>query len=77
VKKKRYITDFLFSTPSFLVGSATAMNLAGNFYNFNASKSNSAADSLAIENDFKMIGQDLYDVLEKFKENYPNIINAK
>ncbi len=52
-------TDFLFTTPTYLTGAATAFNLAGNFYEFNACESEAEADLLAIRNDFRIIGQDL------------------
>lgn len=67
-KQKRYSTDFLFSTPSFLSGAGTVMNLAGNFYEFNSSESGFEADEKAIQNDFRMIGQDFSDVVDKVKE---------
>lgn len=67
-KQKSYSTDFLFSTPSFLSGAGTVMNLAGNFYEFNSSESGFEADEKAIQNDFRMIGQDFSDVVDKVKE---------
>lgn len=66
--KKRCTTGFLFSTPSFLSGAGTVINLAGNFYEFNSSDSGFEADEKAIENDFRMIGQDICDVIEKSKK---------
>lgn len=66
-KQKRYITGFLFSTPSLLSGAGTVINMAGNYYNFNSSNSGSEADQLAISNDFNMIGQDIYDVIDKIQ----------
>ena len=66
-KYKKYVSDYLFTTPSFLVGSGTVLNLAGNYYKFNTSESGFDADEKAIENDFGMIGQDLYDVMDKIK----------
>lgn len=65
--KKRYRTDYLFSTSSFLSGMGTVINLAGNYYNFNSYRTESEADAIAIGNDFKMIGQDIYDALENLK----------
>ncbi len=67
-KQKRYSTDFLFSAPSFLSGAGTVMNLAGNFYAYNLSDSAFEADENALENDFRMIGQDIGDVIQKIKE---------
>lgn len=76
-KQKKYITDFLFSTPSFLSGAGTVINLAGNFYEFNSSDSGFEADEKAIENDFRMIGQDISDVIEKIKEDKKVLISSK
>ncbi len=67
-RKKRFATDFLFSTPTFLSGAGTVINLAGNYYDFNASDSGSEADALALSNDFRMVGQDLADVLEVVRD---------
>jgi hypothetical protein len=76
-KQKRFVTDFLFSTPTFLSGAGTAINLAGNFYDFNSSDSGFEADKKAIENDFNMIGQDIYDVIDKIKEDKKVLISSK
>lgn len=75
--KKRYTTGFLFSTPLFLSGAGTVMNLAGNYYEFNSSDSGSEADQKAIENDFRMIGQDIYDIIENIKEDKKVLILSK
>ena len=68
-KQKRYTTDFLFSTSSFWSGVGTIMNIPGNFYAYNTSMSGLEADEIAIENDFRMIGQDINDVIERVKED--------
>jgi hypothetical protein len=65
--KDRYITDFLFATPNYLTGAGTVINLAGNYYAFNVSKTGEEADHRAIQNDFNMIGQDIFDVIEGMK----------
>ena len=57
--KSNSVTDFLFTTPSFLTGAGTVMNLAGSFYDFNSSQSPNMADILAIKADFNIIGDDL------------------
>lgn len=64
MKTRRFTTGFLFSTPSFLSGAGSVINLAGNFYEYNSCDTGFEADEMAIENDFRMIGQDIYDVLE-------------
>ena len=63
--KNKYYTDFLFSTSNFLTGAGTAINMAGNYYKFNVSKSGQEADHLALENDFNMVGQDICDAMKK------------
>lgn len=68
-KENKFYTDFLFSTNSFLIGAGSAINLGGNYYDFNTSE-DGEADSKAIRSDFCMIGQDLKEAKEKFdKEN--------
>ncbi len=66
---KRFRTDFLYSTPSFLGGIGTVLNVAGNYYDFNSSDSEGEADAKAIANDFKMIGQDISDSLKEIEKD--------
>ena len=63
----RFRSDFLFSTPSFLSGAGSVMNIAGNYYEFNDSTSGIIADHKAIDSDFRMIGQDISDIIDKTK----------
>lgn len=67
--KSNNVTDFLFATPNFLTGAGTVMNLAGSFYQFNVSSTSDEADSLAIKNDFYIIGNDLKDAISKSINN--------
>lgn len=64
-KQNTFTTDFLFSMPTFFSGAGTVMNLAGNYYEFNTSDTEFEADERAIENDFRMIGQDIAIVIDK------------
>ncbi|SMC53324.1 hypothetical protein [Pedobacter nyackensis] len=66
-KESKFYTDFLFPTNNFLMGASSAINLSGNFYEYNESE-NGDADSIAIRSDFSMIGQDIREA----KENYDN-----
>lgn len=61
--KSNNFTDFLFTTPSFLTGAGTVMNLAGSFYDFNDSNTSEEADCLAIKVDFNIVGDDLKAVM--------------
>lgn len=62
-RMKKVQTDFLFSTPSFLIGLGSVLNISGNYFEFNESSSDQEADKRALSCDFKMIGQDLKDSL--------------
>jgi len=69
IKQKRHSTYFLFPVPSFWSGAESIMNLAGDLSSLNSSDTGFEADRKAIENDFRMIGQDISDVLGKIKED--------
>lgn len=76
-RAKRFTTGFLYSSPSFLSGMATAINLAGNYYEYNESNSDCEADYKAIKNDFDMIGQDLNDLIEAISIDKNKFITSK
>lgn len=65
MKKRKYRTDVLFPRTSFLIGAGSIFNLAGNYFEFNSCSSSAKADSLAIENDWGVIGNELRDVVSK------------
>jgi hypothetical protein len=65
----QFNTDFLFTTPSYLTGAATAFNLAGNFYEFNESETGNDADCKAIGNDFNIVGNDLREAFKSIMDN--------
>ncbi len=54
----------LYSKPSFLIGLGSILNIAGNYFDYNYSESEMDADNNAIENDWKLIGQDLKNAFE-------------
>lgn len=64
-KESNFCTDFLFPTNNFLMGAGSAINLSGNFYEYNVSDGGEA-DSIAIRNDFNMVGQDIKGAKEDF-----------
>ncbi|RTL48858.1 MAG: hypothetical protein EKK39_11990 [Sphingobacteriales bacterium] len=67
-KTRKYRRDFLFSTPSFLVGAGSVFNIAGNYFNFNYSSSDIDADSKALLSDWGIIGQDIQIAKEKLEK---------
>jgi len=68
MKRKKYFTDFLFSTPSFLIGAGSVLNLEGNYYSFNLTNDPAQADLLALANDFGCVGQDVQSIIEKLEK---------
>jgi hypothetical protein len=52
-------TGFLFSRPSFLSGAGSVINLRGNYFKYNVSKTARKADRIAFENDFRVVGNDI------------------
>jgi hypothetical protein len=60
---KNFQTDFLTPRSSFLVGMGSVLNLGGNYFGYNESESEGKADERAIACDWKMIGQDVRQVL--------------
>lgn len=64
------VTDYLFPKSDFITGVGSVFNIPGNFYEFNSSKSGKEADIKALNNDWSMVGNDLYSAKEEFdKEN--------
>ncbi len=61
---KKYHTDFLFASPSFLTGTGSVFNMWGNYFIFNYSPTTQKADEKAIRNDWGMIGCDLLEALD-------------
>lgn len=64
-RTKKYRTDFLFPTSSFLTGVGSVLNVYGNYYVFNSSKTPKIADFKALSSDWGVIGQDIKSVTEK------------
>ena len=54
-------TDFLFASPSFLTGAGRVLDLGASLehYSYNISLTPEEADSWALANDWRVVGQDL------------------
>jgi hypothetical protein len=61
----RYKTNILFPRTSTIVGMGSLLNIGGNYFEFNYSKSGEDADAKAFESDWAMIGQDIEDAINK------------
>lgn len=62
---KKYRTDILFPRASFLIGAGSVFNLAGNYFEFNRSRTGEEADWLALANDWGVAGDDLRKAIAK------------
>jgi len=62
---KRFSTDFLTASGSFVLGFASAFDPSGTFFLRNSSETSEEADSVAIYSDFAMIGQDIRDIIAR------------
>jgi hypothetical protein len=63
--EQRMRTDFLFVSPSPWLGCARLLDIAGSFDRYNTSQSPEEADARAIYSDWRMVGEDLVDAMEK------------
>lgn len=61
----RFTTDFLCPPSSFLTGMGSVLTVGGGTFEYNTSED---PDSTAIAQDWKMVGQDIDDVLKKAKD---------
>lgn len=68
-KKSRYKTDYLFSTPSFIKGAGSVINIFGGKIPHVTFEDANEADYAAIRNDFRMVGQEISDSFKKNKED--------
>lgn len=64
----KYFTDFLFAKQSFYVGLGRLLDLGCTIREYNNSPSGNFADTVALKNDWRMVGQDLYQSIEEFEE---------
>lgn len=60
-------TCFLFATPNFLRGAATAFDIGGTLVEYNTSKDENDADVRALASDWAVVGKDIQNSAEKFK----------
>lgn len=53
------MSDFLFPDTDFVIGLGSVLNIAGGYFDFATSKSESAADLKALRSDWGVTGQDI------------------
>lgn len=61
-------SDFLFARPSFTEGMARTLDLYGIMHEYNKSKTSKEADAWALYKDFKAVGIDLTEAMQKFEQ---------
>jgi hypothetical protein len=59
---KRFKTDFLYESPSFLAGVGSVLNIRGRNHKYNESND---PDTIALSHDWHIVGQDMQDALRK------------
>lgn len=58
-KLKNYRSDYLFADSGFLIGVGSVINLAGSYFSYSTSSTETEADYRALESDWGMVGQDI------------------
>ena len=67
-RKLKYKTDFLLPKNNFLVGMGTVLNLAGSYFEYNYSKSDSEADLKALSSDWDNVGEDIRNAKRSYEK---------
>lgn len=70
-------TDYLFSKCNFLRGVGSVLNLPGNYYEFNTSKTEMEADNKALTSDWENVGADIRNAKKKFEKQNLNKLCLK
>jgi hypothetical protein len=66
-ERPRVNTGFLYSTPGFLSGMASVLDIFGNLGRYNYSRTGKEADFRALYSDYRMIGQDIEGAMESLE----------
>lgn len=64
-----YCTSFLFPKTNYLIGAGSIFNIAGNYFDFNYSKSEREADLRALQCDWEMVGSDFNQAISSLLKN--------
>lgn len=71
-KSVKYRTDFLLPKNSFISGMGSVLNLKGEYFKYNTSRSGLEADNRATKSDWGVVGQDIRNAFNKKRENFNN-----
>lgn len=72
-KKKNYSTDMLLPKADFWTGVASVFNLGGNYFRPDNKLTGWQQDALALENDWRVIGQDLAGLIGMYPPTTPDL----
>ena len=62
-KIKHRQSSRLYASPDFIIGLGSIFNIAGNYFDYNYSKTGAEADRKAIKRDWEMLGHDFKSTL--------------
>ncbi len=68
MKRSYYRTDYLFSSPSVIVGLGSILSIFFPYYEYNMSKGGKQADMIALESDFGTIGNDIQNMIDSLNK---------
>ena len=72
--KVKYNTNFLLGRNNFWIGLGGVLNLSGNYFDYNYSKSDREADNKALFSDWQNVGDDIENATNKFEtENFQDL----
>ncbi|WP_456314687.1 hypothetical protein [Pseudomonas shirazensis] len=71
MKKRKiiYRSSFLLPNNNFIVGLGSVLNIAGNYFDYDVSKTENEADLKALHSDWQNVGNDIKKSKEKFEKD--------
>lgn len=67
---RRMKTTYLLPKRNFIIGMGSIFNLKGSYFDYDTSPTERIADRRAIENDWRMVGQDIRNAKQKLENCY-------
>lgn len=70
--KSKYVENKLFAEPSFLEGMARTLDLGNTLQKYNSSDTEEEADSEALKNDWRAVGEDIRSSILTYERKVTN-----
>lgn len=67
-RRTKYRTDFLLPKNNFIVGLGSVLNIAGSYFEYRTSKTNTEADLKALYSDWENVGEDFREAEREFRK---------